>query len=57
MRKEGARMGGAYPTPNEGQAMGVAPVSDDLFIVGDFLVSWCVGAVCFVLVSAGSCVG
>jgi hypothetical protein len=33
-----AKLGGAYPTANEGQAMGSSPVSTDLFCVGDFLV-------------------
>eukprot|EP00939_MAST-03C_sp_MAST-3C-sp1_P002639 g2639.t1 len=38
MRQNGTRLGGAYPTKNEGQAMGMPPVTKDLFIVGDFLV-------------------
>lgn len=38
MREVGAKLGGAYPTANEGQAMLCTPASSDLFIVGDFLV-------------------
>ena len=38
MRKEGTKLGGAFPTPNEGQAMCPPPTSSDLFVVGDFLV-------------------
>ena len=34
MRNQGARLGGAYPTANEGQAMMGAPTSAELFIVG-----------------------
>lgn len=38
MTEHGARLGGAYPTKNEGQAMNCPPTSLELFIVGDFLV-------------------
>ncbi len=38
MRRENTKLGGAFPTPNEGQAMMPPPTSQDLFVVGDFLV-------------------
>jgi hypothetical protein len=38
MRATGAKLAGAHPTGNPGQMMMNEPTSDDLFIVGDFLV-------------------
>ena len=38
MREENTHLGGAFPTPNDGQAVMTQSTSKDLFIVGDFLV-------------------
>jgi hypothetical protein len=38
MRATGAKLGGVYPTANEGQAMLCTPASSDLFVIGDFVV-------------------
>jgi hypothetical protein len=38
MREAGAKLGGVYPTPNEGQAMNTAPNSEENFILGDLMV-------------------
>lgn len=38
MRQIGAKLGGCYPTPNQGQAMSAPPLQRSHFVVGDFVV-------------------